>query len=367
MAGRGHAVRIVTTDAGLAAKDRQISSGIAGMPGPLVEAFPRGWPFSFGVSWPLRRRLIEVIPDCDVVHLHSLYLFHDWAAGSLCRHFGKPYIVRPHGTLDPYIRRRSRLRKAIIDLAFQDAVLEHAAGLHYTTREEWELARPAARNPRGAIVANGVDLDEFASLPPPSALRARYPAIGERKVVLFLGRLHEKKGLDVVIGAFALVARGRDDLALVLAGPDDGMRPRAEAWIAAQGIADRVFFTGMVTGEEKRIVYGGSDVFLLPSLSENFGITVIEAAACGIPVVVSDRVNLWHAFDEAKAGLVGPPSVDAFAAHLRFLLDHPAEASALGRRGAEFVRRNYGWDALGDAYDAMYAAAARDHALPLVN
>ncbi len=366
MARRGHAVRIVTTARGLAAADRAASGPVAGGGRLDIEAFPLGWPAFFGTSWPLRRRLREVVPESDVVHLHSLYLFHDWAAGAWCRRFGKPYIVRLHGTLDPYIRGRRRLRKAIAGLAFQNAVLERAAGLHYTTAEEWALALPAARNRRGAIVANGVDLDEYDALPDRAALRARYPAIGGRTVILFLGRLHEKKGLDVAIGAVARLLGGGADVFLILAGPDDGMRGSAEAWIAEAGLGGRVLFTGMVAGATKRELYAGSDIFILPSRSENFGIAVIEAAACGLPVVISDRVNLCTAFGAADAGLVAPATVGAFAAQLRQLLDEPDAARAMAARGAALVRRRFTWDALGADYETMYRTAARDGVLPVL-
>lgn len=360
MARRGHDVRIVTAHRSAEEESYGRGSGLE------VDSSPVDWPAWFGTSWPMRRRLRAAIAAVDVVHLHSLYLFHDWVAGDYCRRLGTPYIVRPHGTLDPYIRRRHKLRKRIAGKLFQDRVLRDACGLHYTAAEEWELARPSARNERGWIAPNGVTLEEFERLPPREALRRRYPAIGERKVVLFLGRLHLKKGLDVAIRAFAEIARERDDVFLVLAGPDDGMRADAERWIAECGIGPISLFTGMVSGEAKREVLGGSDVFLLPSMSENFGIAVIEAAASGIPVVVSDRVNLWRDFDAAGAGLVAPPTVEGFAAQLGRLLAHSELAARIARNGAELVRGKYSWDALGPLYEEMYATAIRCRALPRV-
>lgn len=357
MGRRGHQVKIVTSDRGLPSEFGLAGVDDAWPEGVTVEAFPLDRPRFWGTSWAMRRRLRAVIPQADIVHIHSLYLFHDWAAGVLCRRSGKPYIVRPHGTLDPFLYRRHRWRKALIEALFQGNVLRDAAGLHYTAAEEWELACPYARNPRGWVVPNGIDLAAYDDLPPPTVLRARYPQIGERKVVLFFGRLNFKKGVDTTIDAFATVARERDDIFLVFAGPDGGLRQMAERRVAAAGIGQRVVFTGMVTGEDKRIVLGGSDIFLLPSQSENFGIAVVEAAACGIPVVISDRVNLWRDFHEAEAALVAPPAAAPFAAHLRWLLDHPADAAAKGRRGADFVRRHFTWDALGASYEAMYRNA----------
>jgi len=361
MARLGHQVRIIATDRGFTLERRQYPSGVE------IETLPGSWPAFFGTSWPLRQRLRQVIPMADVVHLDSLYLFHDWVAGRYCWYFHKPYIVRPHGSLDPFIYRRHRWRKAITEVLFQNAVLQRAAGLHYTTVEEWELARPHALNSRGSIIPMGIDLDGYERLPPRAALRSRYPAIGNRKVVLFLGRLSFKKGVDIVIEAFAEVARERDDVFLIIAGPDEGVEGDARLRLARHHLTEKSYFTGMVSGEEKRLILSGSDVFLLPSQSENFGISVIEAAACGIPVVISDRVNLQRDFLAAEAGLAAPPSAREFARHLRFLLENPSVAIELARRGAELVRRRFTWDALGAQYEAMYATAARDKLLPEVS
>jgi glycosyltransferase involved in cell wall biosynthesis len=354
MARRGHRVTIVTTDRGLPPELR----GGATRGGAVIEAYPIDRPRFWGTSWALRRRLAELVPETDIVHLHSLYLFHDWAAGVCCRRFGVPYILRPHGTLDPFLYRRHRWRKKLLEKLFQDDVLRRAVGMHYTTEEERLLAAPYALNPRSWVVPIGIDLGAFDGMPPSCALRERYSAIGDRKIVLFFGRLNFKKGVDVTIQAFAALARERDDLFLVLAGPDGGMQRQAERWVAEAGLGDRALFTGMVSGEAKREVLAGSDIFLLPSQAENFGLSVIEAAACGMPVIISDRVNLWREIDRAGAGLVAPPSAEAFARHLGRLLDRPEEARAMGRRGAELVRRDFAWEALAPRYEEMYRAAA---------
>jgi glycosyltransferase involved in cell wall biosynthesis len=362
MGRQGHEVRIVTSDRGLPPEYRRARSPETAFetswrPGVVVEAFPLDRPHFWGTSWAMRRRLQTLIPEADILHIHALYLFHDWVAGAICRRWNKPYIVQPHGSLDPFIYRRHRWRKTIIDIAFQNDMLRRAAGIHYTAADERDLARPHARNPRGWVVPNGIDLAAYDPLPPRSALRERYPLIGDRKVILFFGRLNFKKGVDTTIAAFGAVARERDDVFLLLAGPDGGLLQSAKEWVDAAGISDRVLFTGMVTGEEKRIVLSGSDIFVLPSQSENFGIAVVEAAACGMPVVNSDRVNLWRDFHDAQAALVAPPEATAFAVHLRRLLDHPAETAAMARRGADFARASFTWDALAPRYEAMYREA----------
>ena len=358
MSRRGHEVRIVTTDRGFVAEHWPKMDRVQ------IDPLPGSWPAVFATSWPMARRLHSLMADVDVVHVHALYLFHDWAVSRYSRRFGKPYILMPHGALDPFIYSRHRWRKSIVECAFQNEMARRAAGLHYTTIEEWKLARPHVSNLRGAILSIGVDLDDVAHLPPPQMLRARYPMIGDRKVVLFLGRLSYKKGIDIVIRAFAEVAKQRDDVFLVLAGPDDGVRRASEALIAQCGIAERSIFTGMTLGEEKRIVLGGSDIFILPSHSENFGITVAEAAASGIPVVISDQVNIWRDFHDAQAGLTAPPTVADFTEHLKVLLENPKRAVELGQRGAELVRRRFSWDILGCRYEEMYSTVVRGGTLP---
>jgi glycosyltransferase involved in cell wall biosynthesis len=357
MAARGHEVTIAASDRG---QPRHDAGAVR------LEILPTSWPAALQISWPLRRRLRALIPAADVVHLHSLYLFHDFVAPGLCRRCGVPYIVWPHGALDPYIWRRHRGRKRVAEALFQNRVLRHAAGLHYTAAEEAELARPAAHNPRGVVLPVGVDLAQFSDLPPRTAFRERHPAIGERRIVLFLGRLNFKKGLDILVKAFATIAPRFADAVLVIAGPDDGMRAALEALVAAAGLGDRCFFLGMVTGEEKRMVLGASDIFALPSWSENFGIAVVEAAACGIPVVISRHVNLWREFAAAEACLAGPPEMAAVAAALAQLLADPQGAAAMGARGAALVRRRFVWEALGEDYERMYRIAARDRALPVL-
>ncbi|HZL59298.1 MAG TPA: glycosyltransferase [Stellaceae bacterium] len=360
MARRGHDVRVLTLAPGFDPAVGALAPGVA------IEALPLSPAAGLRVSWPLDRRLAAAVPAADIVHLHSLYLFHDWSAARHCRRHGKPYIVRPHGTLDPFIHRRHRWRKAVIDRLFQNDVLRRAAGLHYTTAEEWRLAAPHALNACGAVAPNGIDPAEFQNPPPRSALRQRYPQIGDRRVVLFLGRLNFKKGLEIAVDAFAEAARRRDDLFLVIAGPDDGMRGKIESRIRERGIEQMSLFTGMVSGADKAAVLTGSDVFLLPSLSENFAITVIEAAASGVPVIMSDRVNLCHEFAAAGAALIAEPNAASFAASLNALLDDPAAATRLRRRAAELVQARFAWDALGQVYEKMYATAIRDGALPVL-
>ena len=360
---RGHAVSIYTTNQdGPHLLDVPTDKPVE-VDGVTIRYFPVQIPRFWGTSWPLAEAFKRAIPEHDVVHIHSLYMFHDWVAGRYCHAAGVPYIIRPHGTLDPYLHRRHRWRKMIMETMFQNRILRRAAALHYTSEEEMRLAEPYACGAPGVVVPLGLDLEDYDNPPIPGAFRARHPEIGDKTIVLFFGRLNFKKGLDVLAKAFGGLARMRDDIHLVIAGPDDGMKDKTERWLADEGVADRATFTGMVHGAEKRALLGDADIFVLPSYSENFGIAVVEAMACGIPVVISDRVNIWREVEAAGAGRVTPPEAEACAAAITALLDDQRLRHDMGEAGRRLVKTAYGSDLVGERLEAFYTAVAA-HRLP---
>lgn len=353
-ARRGHDVAIHTTDI-----DLPVEAGprVVKADGLTVHYHHAEWPHRWARSPTLGRALAVVVPDVDVVHLHSLYLYHDWAVHRLCMRYQVPYLLCPHGTLDPFIRRRHRVRKRVVSLAYQDRVTKHAAALHFTTEAERTLAQPVDQGRPGVVVSLGIETADYAPLPH-GRFRAAHPEIGDRKIVLFFGRLNFKKGLDVVIAAFAAAVAQGHDIWLVLAGPDHGMRSHAEAWLADRGVAGRATFAGMLTGADKLAALADADLFVLPSFSENFGIAVIEALACGLPVLISDRVNIWPEVAAAGAGAVAAPAVEPFAEMIDRLLGNPAARAAMGKAGRRLVRERYDWAPIATQLEAVYTDIA---------
>jgi glycosyltransferase involved in cell wall biosynthesis len=354
LARRGARVSIYTTDIdgpGRMDVPRDRPQWIEGVE---VRYFPVQSPRRYVMSWPLARALREAVPAHDVAHLHSLYLFPPTIAAHYCRRAGVPYLVRPHGTLDPYLYRRHRGRKWLYERLIERRNLERAAALHFTTSEEAELTRPLGLSARPVVVAPGVHLDRYqmnaeGPAPPPP-----WPARPGRRVVLFLGRLNFKKGLDLLARAFGDLARRRRDVHLVLAGPDDdGYGATVRRWLAEAGVLERCTIAGMQVGAAKLAALHRADVFTLPSYSENFGVTVVEAMACGLPVVVSDRVNIWREIAAARAGLVVAPEAGQLGRALAAVLDHPDRA-AMGARGRQLVAEQFTWAVAGERMLAVY-------------
>jgi glycosyltransferase involved in cell wall biosynthesis len=350
VARRGHEVAIYTTDFGQPpdAPREQARDGVQ------LRFFPLGRPRIWLASWAMRAALASDLPGFDLLHIHSLYLFHDWAAGALARKLAKPYILRPHGTLDPYIFQRRRLKKILFDLWFQNRMLARAAAIHYTAEEEMRLATPYVHGAPGVVIPNGLELADYARLPAKGSFRARHPEIGDRRILLFLGRINFKKGLDILAAAVGRLKR--EDLHLVIAGPDGGFLADSKRFVAEAGIESRTSFVGMLQGEAKLAAFTDANLFLLPSYSENFGISVIEAMACGLPVLVSDKVNIWREVVADGAGLAAPCDAAAFADLIAQLVDDAPRLARMGEAGRRSVARRYDWASIAERLEAVYQA-----------
>lgn len=314
--------------------------------GFTIRYFPVGRPRKWKYSWGLWQELRRQVAGFDVVHIHNLYLFSNVMAAHYCRKYRLPYVISVHGTLDPVIRRKSRIKKALYNVLIEKRNLDHAAAIHYTAHNEMELGHQAMliRAP-GVVVPWGLDLAEYAALPVRGTFRAGHPEIGDKLIVLFLSRINFVKGLDLLARSYGMIARQRRDVHLVIAGPDnEGYGVQVRQWLAAEGVLDRVTFTGMLLGEEKLAVLGDADLFVLPSYSESFGIVVAEAMACGLPVVISNRVNICREVAQAQAGMVIDCDAGQLTAALLALLEDPPNRKLMGENGKRLVAATFSWD-----------------------
>ena len=367
IADRGHEVEIFTTN----------HDGFGGYVEPsvaplserredvTVHTFPVDVPPDyFRTSRPLASALNERLKSFDLVHVHSLYLFTTLATGFFAHRHKVPLIIRPHGTLDPYIYPRHRGRKRVVEWLYQNRMFRRAAAVHYTTTEERELAAPFTFGRPGFVTPLGLNIDDYRPLPARGTFRARHPETRGKTIFLFLGRINFKKGLDVLAKAFGQVARERDDVHLVIAGPDnDALKPKVEGWLKAEGVLDKTTFTGMLVGEAKLAALTDANLFVLPSFSENFGIAVIEAMACGLPVLISDKVNIWREIDAAGAGKVEPVDPARFAARMLAMLDDRESLRRQGERGIETVTALFNWPSIGERLESVYRAVAEGRRL----
>jgi len=305
---------------------------------------------TYGYTPQLTPWLREHVHGYDAVVIHGLWQWHGLATHHALQGSGIPYFVFPHGMLDPWFRREyplKHLKKWLYWPWAEYRVLRDAAALLFTAEEEARLARqtfaPMYRV-REAVVGYGTEMSDTAALGDAEAFWAAWPATRGRRNILFLGRIHPKKGCDLLIRAFAMLAKGEPTLHLVMAGPDDGAHTRAglERMAGELGVADRITWTGMLQGSAKWSALRAAEVFALPSHQENFGIAVVEALASGVPVLISDKVNIWREIVADGAGLAGSDTLAGTVETLNGWLSlEPARRAAMRRHAVDCYQRHF--------------------------
>jgi len=309
------------------------------------------------VSLPMAAELRKEIKRYDLVHIHGLYRFPSSFAALLCRIYNVPYIIIPHGSLDPFLyyqSSRNVLAKRIYEILFDLPNLNAASAIQFTTTEEKARAKFLNIRSPGLVVPNGLDWTRFESLPPKGAMRKRL-GLENQPIILFLGRINFKKGLDLLIPAFSEVAEHIDNAVLVIAGPDnDGYAEVVRKWTAEHGISAKVYWQEMLYGREVLEAYVDADVFVLPSYTESFGIAAAEAMACGLPVVISDQVNIWAEVVHSEAGLVVKLDSQDIARAIRSIIEDKQLAKQLGNAGRKFAKRRYAYDRIVEEVTRMY-------------
>lgn len=284
----------------------------------------------------------------DAVVVEGLWNYASVGAARVLPGQATPYFVFTHGMLDPWFRRRYPLKHAAKQLfwwLFEGRLLAGARRVLFTTGQEQRLAAGQflGFSYRSEVVGYGTQAPPPASDAQARAFRDRVPALGARPYLLFLSRLHEKKGVDVLVKAFARLAADHPHLDLVIAGPGEaGLVQSIKALIGAVGLEARIHMPGMVQGEAKWGAMYGCEAFVLASHQENFGIVVAEALACGRPVLISDQVNICDEVSRGGAGIVDHDTVEGAERMIRaFLAQSPAETAAMATAAQALFRARF--------------------------
>ncbi len=296
--------------------------------------------------------------DAEQFHFHgvwdSVYRF----ASVFARRRRIPYCILLNGMLDPWSLSQRRFKKQVaLALSFR-RILNGASFLHLGNTDERELIRPLRLTTPTHIIPNGVFLEEIFPLPPPGTFRAAHPELGNRPFVLFLSRLHYKKGLDYLADAFAIVARENNRVELVVAGPDGGARPEFETAIRQHGIQARVHLTGPIYGTAKLGALVDAAVFCLPSRQEGFSVAITEALACGLPCVITPGCHFPEVQSEG-AGLIPDLDAAAVAKALLSMLKDPAGLAEMSQRARDLVASRYTWPRIAQMCVEQYRSNAR--------
>lgn len=295
------------------------------------------WLVNVSILW----RFSRIVRNADFVSLHSLYTFPVFAGYLLARLHRRPFGIRPHGVLSPIQRGISVRKKKIYNWLIADRIVRDAAVIFYSSVEERAGTADLKLPQLSVIVPDGFSADEFKDLPERGRFRQRFLGGSTGPLVLFLARLHAVKGLDLLIDAMRLVIEQRPDVRLAIVGPPDppSFGRKVQAWIKSAGIAEQTVVTGNADAQMRLEAFADADVYTLPSQAENFGFSVFEAMACGLPVVVSETISYSGEIADCGAGIALPRKPEAFASAINSLISDPARRSAMGACGRTLADR----------------------------
>jgi glycosyltransferase involved in cell wall biosynthesis len=284
----------------------------------------------------LARALHDLMPKADVIHNHGLWLMPNVDSGRAALLARKPFIVAPRGMLAPAALAFSRTKKRIVWALLQGDVVRRASCIHATSEQEHDEIRDFGLKNPVAIIPNGIDLPQLGARPISAA------AVG--RVVLSLGRIHPKKGLDRLVRAWAKVEAAHPDWRMRIIGPDELGYAGELAALAAELKARRVSIEKSVAGDAKIAAYQQADLFVLPTLNENFAITVAEALAAGTPVIATKGAP-WRELQSEDCGWWIDHGVEPLAAALANAMLMRREAlQAMGAKGRTWMARDFSWD-----------------------
>jgi len=307
--------------------------------------------------------LLKEIKCYDLIHITSVWNFPALAGGLASLLYKKPYIISPHGSIyREAIDIKSRNRKIFYYNLIAKYYIKRASAVHFTTEDERENAISFLniRN-KTIIVPIGFDLSGFKELPPRGSFKDRYTDLKDKKYLLFLGRINIKKGLDILVESFGEITKEYSDLYLVIVGANEGSQGYEEEIkrrLRDAGLSGRTIFTGMLTGRDKLEAFVDADVFVLSSYSENFGMAVVEAMACGVPVVISDKVGIHREVEKNKAGMVVGTNSESLFRGIKALLDDEELRKEVSMNGKRLVEEHYGIDKVADLMINAYEEIA---------
>lgn len=345
---QGVAVDVVTTnDNGTGVHNAELYRPLF-EDGASYRYFPRQTKF-YGCSWPLATWLWKHVRDYDLVHVHALFSFSSTVAAIIARARGVPYVVRPLGILNRWgMKNRRPLLKRLSFKACERQILRNAYAVQFTTELE-RLEAEDLGDCHPAVIPNPVEWQE--SMP-------HIQTAGNSPVFLFLSRIDEKKGLDLLLESFAIVRRELPSSRLVIAGDGPGALVSSLQELADRlGIKESVTWSGFVEGESKKRALAEADIFVLSSYSENFGVSVVEAMGAGLPVVVTDQVGIHPEITRANAGIVARCDASDFAQAMITLGRNPGSWQAMCSSGRVVANEKFSVTAVSRSLIELYLGA----------
>lgn len=358
LAKKNHEVTVYTSDT--LDKDRRQKENFAVIDGINVYYFKNisnrlAWArfvLNTGVISALRKNL----NNFDIIHLHGYRNFQNLFCYYYAKKHNIPYIVQAHGSL-PYFNQKQLIKKSIDSIVgcrlLQDA--SRVIALHKTEADQYK--KMGVSENKIEIIPNGIDLSEYESLPERGQFRSKYHIKDCEKIILYLGRIHKSKGIDLLIAAYSELVKDLKDSILVIVGPDDGHLSDLKKQTAELGIEDKVLFTGPLFNRDKLTVFVDADVFVTPKFS-GLPVTFIEACACGIPIITTTEGDDIDWID-SNVGFVVEYSVSSISQSVTKLLRDDELQRRFSNKGKDLVRNELNWSRISKCFEELYSSLCR--------
>jgi glycosyltransferase involved in cell wall biosynthesis len=311
-------------------------------------------PASIGLYGP-ETDFRKAIQNAGAVHMHGLWQKQTRVGCRVALQNGVPYVIAAHGMAEPWAMKQKALKKKIYMQLVEGRLLRNASCLHALTMPESQFLRQLTPRTPIAWIPNGVDAEPLRNLPERKMVEARYPQVRGKFTLLFLSRLHVKKGLDLLAEALKQSWGARDDWHMLLAGTEDGAGDAFVNQMQQLGLGTNVTRVGHVAGEQAREMWALADAFILPSRSEGFSMAVLESLAAGVPSIITTACHFPELATE-QGGLVCEPDIHEIAQALNQIKTEMSSSDRenMARRGRELVERNYTWDSQARKLMSLY-------------
>lgn len=298
--------------------------------------------------------LVEHIQHYDIVHTHTLFAPIVTLTHAICRIHQRPYIMTPHGMLDSWALAYKAWKKRVYYACFEKSALECAKSIQVLSLSETEQVNQLGHL-QTTFIPNGIHPQEFERLPSVELFYQHFPELKGKILILFLGRIDPKKGLDLLAPAFANVRTTFHNIHLIVAGPDSiNFTPTVQSYFADRNCLDAVTFTGMLSGSLKYAALAAANLYVSPSYSEGCSMSILEGMASGLPCIITTECNFPEAAKHGVAHVVNP-NPNAIETALMTCLHHPSEAKDMGERARQFIFENYSWDQIASKLKLEYS------------
>ncbi|MEH2374712.1 glycosyltransferase [Nostoc sp.] len=294
------------------------------------------------------------VSDYDIVHTNAIFSYPVLAAHLACQFRIVPYIATPHGMMEPWALAYKAWKKKFYFTFFEKPSLQKANAIQMTASTEARQINTLDLKTPLVFVPNGINSTDFESPPSAELFYEQFPNSRNKTLIIFLGRIDPKKGLDLLASAFAKAHEKFPETHLIVAGPDNtGFLPTAGSYFSKAGCKNAVTFTGMLTGAMKYAALAAANIYVAPSYSEGFSMSVLEGMAAGLPCVITTGCNFPEAAAAGVASVVDI-NADQIANALIELLKQPLQAKDMGDRARQFILENYTWDSVAFKLISVY-------------